>query len=108
MDTNDMTNEQLVHALTNGGLRIAARIELLRRLNNDGWVSVEDRLPTIEECARGDTFMAYPYDNPIEMTVQFDPYKSNWYRWIPSNGDWEKYGDQTVTHWMPLPTPPKE
>lgn len=72
------------------------------------WISVKDRLPDNSEY------------NWVLASVQED----NGYRWIPkvmeyreSKNDW--YSEETgwlsnhngafiVTHWMPLPKPPKE
>lgn len=55
------------------------------------WISVEDRLPEF-----------------VGEYITFDgisPYISSYY----GNGEWESpdANDPNITHWMPLPEPPK-
>lgn len=72
-----------------------------------GWVSVKDRMPENEEIVIGYT----PCDG--YMFIGFcRTYKSYTYEW----SDWNiitsmrstKKNTKKVTHWMPLPKPPKE
>ena len=52
------------------------------------WVSVEERLPEPTHCV-----LVYTTDYSIEVDA------------IGSDGEWMSY---EVTHWMPLPAPPKK
>lgn len=68
-----------------------------------GWISVEDRLPETRHAV-----LAYTphYKNIWAVSMHED---RNWYIWSPGgrillDPDW--YGP--ITHWMPLPEPPKE
>lgn len=62
-----------------------------------GWISVKDKLP--------------PYGQPV---IVCRPYSKDQLKveqgCLDLNGWWRVYGTRTkrVTHWMPLPQPPKE
>ena len=61
------------------------------------WISVKDRLPE-----RNGIYLAY--DGEYIGTVEYEKCRpdSEW------TDDYEGYLDLIVTHWMPLPEPPKE
>jgi hypothetical protein len=66
-----------------------------------GWISVKDRLPDVIGW-----YLIYN-GNQISMAFYFHPgekYKYNVSGWVVDNED---YADK-VTHWQPLPSPPKE
>lgn len=75
-------------------LAIAALTEKTKRERNGGWISVADRLP--EE---GQSAIAY-FVNGFCHLVKF------------KNDKWEHHHriicNSTITHWQPLPQPPKE
>ena len=85
-------------------------IEFLATDNNVGhkWISVDDRLPEDLPENQGkkviNCIVAHkPYSNG-KLVSQFrqrklDNWDNKWY--------WSKIGGCTVTHWMPLPQPPK-
>lgn len=62
------------------------------------WISIEERLPE-----RSDTYLVYLGDEDHSVISIAD--------FVSKNGGWdifEKYYiGCTVTHWMPLPSPPK-
>mgnify|MGYP003642711341 CR=1 FL=1 len=61
-----------------------------------GWISTEDRLPEEQE-----TVLCYCPE--LRLYICMGEYRNNhWYR--PNGWKTALY----VTHWMPLPTPPKE
>lgn len=65
------------------------------------WIPVTERLPNENEdvlCSRG---------NHIGALMDVYTYKGN-NKWEDTYGNWN-YGDiEGITHWMPLPEPPKE
>ena len=76
-------------------------LELLKA-QEPGWISVKDRLP-----AATDDFVLF--------TVGGDVFYGNYdgKDWYKYEGDWETdviylEPGERITHWMPLPEPPKE
>ena len=68
----------------------------IEALERDRWISVEERLP--EPHTRVIGFMAWK----SIMTVEYQ--NGHWY----NIDHLEHMPDEAVTHWMPLPEPPKE
>ena len=62
-------------------------------------VTIQEWIPVTERLPENNTRVVVCYNNPIdgEKTVSSDVF------W---KGHWVRFGE-TVTHWMPLPTPPK-
>lgn len=60
-----------------------------------GWISVKDSLPE----NKGD-YLIYNTDGTV-WPYWYDPFTSQWF-------DSLGYRTESVTHWMPLPEPPKE
>ena len=67
---------------------------------NDGWISVDDRLP--EKTGR--------YLVHTSCIANYRPLKDNVFVAGFVNGDWvfEGWESNLVTHWQHLPEPPKE
>ena len=64
--------------------------------NNNEWISVKDRLPEIGKdylVTDGHVCMVAAFR---ENTEEFDFWNINW------------WSHNEVTHWMPIPTPPKQ
>ena len=63
------------------------------RLKRGGWISVKERLPAV-----GETVLIYyrHHDQQSIVTARF------------VNGGFIGFWDADVTHWQPLPEPPKE
>ncbi|OOF52736.1 DUF551 domain-containing protein [Rodentibacter trehalosifermentans] len=59
---------------------------------NNGWISVEDRLPSSQGAYLGYS----PYWQQPCIIIEYDE----------DLGDFIEYGDE-ITHWQPLPEPPK-
>lgn len=60
------------------------------------WISVEKRLPVVHE--------------DVWVWVEFHNYEGRWAdSWLEEDGTWAMGSaqDYTVTHWMPLPAPPR-
>lgn len=68
------------------------------------WISVEERLPKVEKRYNG-------YEYSTELLV-YDGLRRRAAYYCHTSGVWydSRYEDDTfdVTHWMPLPEPPKE
>lgn len=103
---------------------------------NSGWISVKDRLPESGKyviaccevrlmCGKRhryvcDAFYAAPKSissdgDPYETAIEYDEETDNYYLlegWYEVIYNWDEYSSITiedfVTHWMPLPEPPKE
>jgi len=71
-------------------LRAADEIDRLKR---GEWISVKERLPAVGETV----LMCYRHHNKYEIVTA---------RFV--NGGFIGFWDADVTHWMPLPEPPKE
>lgn len=77
-----------------------------------GWISVEERMP--KKKGQYLTYTKWTYGNLIRLCNWTPKYngceehlngRAIWYNYDSEYGDYECKG---VTHWMPLPEPPKE
>lgn len=75
------------------------------------WISVKDRLPendtTVEKYIDGDGFgflTVLVYNGVVKQTNRFFCYAPK--LGLPKTLGWE-WASSNVTHWMPLPDPPK-
>lgn len=66
----------------------------------DGWISVKERLPEPKQRV-----MIWFFDNPIDgYEIRFGEISCGHFRPEGGNGNF----DDRITHWRPLPDPPKE
>ena len=105
--------EKLVEVLKKCGVcNIYAVVQLANALADNGvtvqeWISVNDRLPDNKE---NDWVLAQVVEDNgfmhIPKVMEYRQQKNDWfeetYGWLS-----EHNGTFTVTHWMPLPQPPK-
>lgn len=74
------------------------------RADAQRWISVEERLPEVDKCYGG-------YEYSAELLV-YDGLRRRTAYYCHTSGVWydSRYEDDTfeVTHWTPLPEPPKE
>ena len=69
-----------------------------------GWISVEDRLPEEDGSYLVSTERGTVYANHFYAAKQFTSiYIGEYMR----EAEWSQRGKTKVTHWMPLPQPPK-
>lgn len=81
---------------------MAAAIKLLKAQEAQGWISVKDRLPEVRHAVLGYTPF---YKNIWAVTMHED---GCWYFWYPGTSEYDQDWYGPITHWMPLPEPPKE
>lgn len=67
-------------------------MDILQKQLNNGWISVEDRLPE-----KSDYYLVYCGDYDGVRIIRFERLKTK-VKWISKSN---------VTHWQPLPEPPK-
>ena len=79
---------------------------------NGKWVSVDERLPEYGSCLVVVKYKYkwedhYNYDVDVaQLCYENDPYRIDG-KWVTFN-DWDEWRDEIhITHWMPLPEPPK-
>ena len=95
------TFEMLDHKRNNAygkGMRDAMKI-IEKAPTIGGWVSVKDRLPN-----DGQDVLAYLYNGEETRTAPFNYDKGTWYDCVMNC----TVAINSITHWMPLPEPPKE
>ena len=68
------------------------------------WISVKDRLPDLVPCNAGTAYS----EAVITWTSGRKAMIAVWDRidWVAPFDYWEAWGEE-ITHWMPLPLPPK-
>ena len=77
--------------------------QLQAAIERDRWISVEEALPDNDQDV---LVMVHWNDYPEDMMVYGRRYKTRWYLWNGELGEIIKGFD--ITHWRPLPEPPKE
>ncbi len=82
-----------------GWLCPACAVNILMDVKKDGWISVEERMPT-EDALYFVHAPSLDPDKPFIRTAWFDPDNDMGFENIP------KVWSDAVTHWMPLPDPP--
>lgn len=121
-----MTTEQAINEIVSSGygqvqcheetMRMAVdalRAQQERENQKPQWISVKDRLP---EDACFYLVVYHDWSNG-EYLPKYDDYRVRVMRFL-NNGSWrlpvcldrkcEEYVNREITHWMPLPEPPKE
>jgi len=77
--------------------------DAIEKLSKPKWIPVTERLP---ERGQDVLVMVHWRDYPEDMMCYGRKYKTRWYLWNGELG--EIYKGFDITHWMPLPEPPKE
>ena len=71
---------------------------------NNGWISVDDRLPELNEDGESNSVLLYGKQTHDDwMMGTFIGYIMDYEKFYPNEGHCECY---EVTHWAPLPPPP--
>ena len=103
---DDKTKMQRYIFITNH--EITSLREQLEIAKKDGWISVDTALPEL----RDDSVLAHFANGSIE-TIHIEDYFRQITDGFDSNGyqkytRWYLHSNPLVTHWQPLPEPPKE
>lgn len=70
------------------------------------WIDVNDRLPEpVDQGTYSDWVLVFPYDPKSPPDTLIGVYAFHRQRFETGSG--EPY-ERAITHWMPLPEPPKE
>lgn len=69
---------------------------------SSNWISVKGRLPETRHAV----LVYAPYHKNIWAASMHED--GNWYIWSPGGGVLDPDWHGPITHWMPLPDPPKE
>ena len=80
---------------------------ILKELEGDGWISVEDRLPEDEKNVFAILNGKLCIMNYMSYSDSGITYKVWGYVYDSIEGDAEYDDNYLPTHWQPLPTPPK-
>ena len=90
----DQMSDGYILNLANGGTGdLDYELDILKDYQSSKWISVEERLP---KC--GERVLI------TDGAAVFEAYLSISHKWVRSGLLWQ----ENVTHWMPLPEPPKE
>ena len=83
-------------------------MELTLKFNGDKWISVEDRLPSHEYDWVLVSVVDY-HDPKVRLVPQVAELRNGkWMSLEDCEGDLEAWYHVKVTHWMPLPDPPRD
>lgn len=102
-----MTPEQLLHHILQHKTAEQALLELLQKehevfkINNPEWISVKERLPE-----NGIDVLVHDAFGDPTISISTAAYSNVDGKWIDYLGNDHNY-QSDITHWMPLPTPPK-
>lgn len=88
----------LVEKLIAAGVTFAADNNVSHK-----WISVKDQLPEPET-----TVLAVRHYHVAIFTYRYDKYGDLEFMYMDDCGYWCKVMRPKITHWMPLPEPPKE
>lgn len=77
--------------------------DAIEELSKPRWIPVTERLPENDQDV---LVMVHWRDYQEDMMCYGRKYKTRWYLWNGELGEILKGFD--ITHWMPLPEPPKE
>ncbi len=87
-----MEHKDIIQHLTNGELE-----QIIKEADDGKWISVEDRLPDEHKSVIVYVTRFNYYSDYVDMSFRQDG------EWKSNTGYWK-----AITHWMPLPPPPKE
>ena len=95
----------IIYDVDNGGclLRQEDVVDIIRKHMNDGWISVEERLPTMEEYQKDDGRFILD-DGNRRCAGYYDVYTGRFYSYrhiTPYRA--ELYEDNRIIAWRPLP-----
>lgn len=99
LEMNDKRAADILSNANLGGVLRSAADHAAERLRGAGWISVKERLPGSERILiTNGEFVKEGYRQPDGV----------WKYGAEKHMKWERLSCHPVTHWMPLPEPPKE
>ena len=72
------------------------------------WIPVGERLPTVSEYRNGDKFKSMDSNELVPFLVCCEDTEIPFRAFYDGKNWGDGWGKQNVTHWQPLPNPPKE
>lgn len=110
METSEPTSFGQLTVVRTDALKVA--LAALREQEQSQWVSVNERLPeddhSVNKHIEGEKFgflTVLAYNGVVKQTNRFFCNATQF--GLPKTCGWE-WASSNVTHWMPLPEPPKE
>lgn len=106
------TEEETRHVEDLADYLIANGVTFAKDINAPSWIPVterlpEDNLPRFSEVKQIKVLTALKRSNGVRTVRSQMRYKDTWATGYKEIWRW-KYSGSEITHWMPLPEPPKE
>ena len=95
IEQKSFTNMTITHSMV---VKMQDIRSIIRKHMNDGWISVEERLPTVEKCEKENNEFFVQTDSGERFSCEYDPLANGY-----DNPLW--CCNVPVIAWRPLPEP---